>query len=559
MVMAKHEAQRFSRRGWKGAMIAAFLLTGCASPSPTGVPPRAESGPRPFGVNGASTTIEVARIALDPTQGSLVTASDLGRDCRSPQQRAFDPMTTLLAPLDSQRAVRGALQDYGYVTMSGGGEPLFDSPDARAGLQIGAVIAEIALETCGPRADGVHTQGTGRLRLVLDWQVFSPSRRQVVYATRTVGEARIVEDTPFLEATLYTAALREATRWLLSDPQFVNIAAPRARETPVYRGWRETYYYQPPIVVPDYGPYWRRYPIYRPDYLFYDPFFYRPYPPRVIVVPDRRYDRDRGRDYDRDRRRREGGNGRDREGGNERIREGGNPPAPGDVAPPPVAPPTPLPPILGPDGQPLPIDPNMPPPIPPDAVAPQPAPMPEAQVPAPQDGADQPRRRRPPSNQGDAIPGDAIPGDPTPVDPMPQPFVPAPPPAPTAPFAPSPPDATPAPMPEPQVPAPAPSFEPTPPPSEPRFEPVAPSPSFDPSPSFSPSPSFEPAPQPREEPRFERFEPPPQPREEPRPERFEPPPRNENPFGGASPGGDPFGGVELPNCSPDLPPGVPCR
>lgn len=552
-------AYGLSRFRLKAATGLLLLLTGCATPSPTGTSARADSGPRPLSVNGASTTIEVTRIALDQAQGSSVAASDLGPDCASPRARAFDPMTTLLAPLDSLRAVRGTLQDYGYVAVSGGGQQLFNDPDARAGLQIGAVIAEIALETCGPRGDGLHTQGTGRLRLVLDWQVFAPSQRQVVYATRTVGEARVTQETPFLEATLYTAALREATRWLLSDPQFVTIAAPRARETQVYRGWRETYYYQPPIIVPDYGPYWSRYPIYRPDYLFYDPFFYRPYPPRVIVVPDRRYDRDRDRDYDRDRRRREA------------VAPAPQPPAsPTPIAPTPETPPV-MPPILGPDGQPLPIDLTNPPPVPPDVTMPpvQPAPMPEAELPAPMPGGEQPRRRR---------------GAETPNDRMPEAQVPAPMPAPAAPLLPTPqPNVTPAPMPEPIVPAPQPQDQPFAPEprAEPRFKPAAPAfesapqaapqpsfepspaaPSFEPSPQPMPSPAFEPAPQPREEPRFERFEPPPQPREEP---RFEPAmPRNDSPFGGnpmggASPGNDPFGGVELPNCSPDLPPGVPCR
>lgn len=122
---------------------------------------------------------------------------------------------------------RGELQKYGYPTPVPKQASLFqEKPDETAKdapkpadttLQIGVVISQVLTNLC---LKGTASW-TGDAYVKLEWQVFAPDQRKVIFRTTTEGVAR-VHDKPLdgLIALVPVEAFVAATRNLLADPNF---------------------------------------------------------------------------------------------------------------------------------------------------------------------------------------------------------------------------------------------------------------------------------------------------------------------------------------------------
>lgn len=104
------------------------------------------------------------------------------------------------------------------------GDPdaLFDDPTLdRAEYFIAGVIRDLKLNTCQPLLDYGNERGNGEAYLEVEWRLWDPFRKRVVYTTKSAGSSNVtgqVQD-PAIEALEDAFAM--ATQNLLADVKFV--------------------------------------------------------------------------------------------------------------------------------------------------------------------------------------------------------------------------------------------------------------------------------------------------------------------------------------------------
>ena len=113
----------------------------------------------------------------------------------------------------------------GYKTPGGSGD-LFKTQDTqKAEMQVGVIVA--GLEHTGCMSPLGASGGNAVARITIDWQVFEPLEQKIVLRTRTQGTGRIRFDsqsqTLAMDVTL--VAFAQATKALLSSPEFVAVVA----------------------------------------------------------------------------------------------------------------------------------------------------------------------------------------------------------------------------------------------------------------------------------------------------------------------------------------------
>lgn len=122
---------------------------------------------------------------------------------------------------------RGELQKYGYPVPVPKSAPLFvekadenakDAPKpVDTNLQIGVVISQVLTNLC---LKG-NTSWTGDAYIKLEWQVFAPDQKKVIFRTTTEGVAKVRDKTMDGPISLIPVeAFVAAARNLLSDPNF---------------------------------------------------------------------------------------------------------------------------------------------------------------------------------------------------------------------------------------------------------------------------------------------------------------------------------------------------
>ncbi|WP_284079187.1 S1C family serine protease [Herbaspirillum aquaticum] len=122
---------------------------------------------------------------------------------------------------------RSELQQHGYPVPSAPAEPLFREQGAEAAgerarppdfnLQVGVIIDQLQTNLCGKGSDG----WTGEAYVRLEWQVFAPEQRKVIYRGTSEGVFRSRErslqgNAPPIPLEAFGVAVRN----LLADPRF---------------------------------------------------------------------------------------------------------------------------------------------------------------------------------------------------------------------------------------------------------------------------------------------------------------------------------------------------
>lgn len=122
---------------------------------------------------------------------------------------------------------RSELQQHGYPVPSAPAEPLFREQGAEAAgerarppdfnLQVGVIIDQLQTNLCGKGSDG----WTGEASVRLEWQVFAPEQRKVIYRGMSEGVFRSRERSLEGRAPpIPLEAFGVAVRNLLADPRF---------------------------------------------------------------------------------------------------------------------------------------------------------------------------------------------------------------------------------------------------------------------------------------------------------------------------------------------------
>jgi S1-C subfamily serine protease len=119
-------------------------------------------------------------------------------------------------------AFKTELQAAGFKVVTPGEENLFDSDSASADYEVAAVITDERIEGCidaeAFTVADAEVRGTGTMKI--DWQVYSPAKKQVVARASTSGSAKLDRRTPGGAAKLIMQAFAANVRELAASQQF---------------------------------------------------------------------------------------------------------------------------------------------------------------------------------------------------------------------------------------------------------------------------------------------------------------------------------------------------
>ena len=122
---------------------------------------------------------------------------------------------------------------YNTIGTASSGDMFTDKRDLPADFRIGAVVTKPKMNVCLPLIGFGVTSGRGEASRTVEWQIYSPSQRAVVYTTEQKGYAKLDSSVPQPTRALWRAAFATSVRGLLADPGFIALvnspSAPASR------------------------------------------------------------------------------------------------------------------------------------------------------------------------------------------------------------------------------------------------------------------------------------------------------------------------------------------
>ena len=130
-------------------------------------------------------------------------------------------------------AFKTELERAGYKVVTPGEDNLFDPQSASADLQAAAVITDERVDGCiskgGPFTSTSRGDVRGDSAMKIDWQIYSPIKKQVVAHISTSASARLENSVPGGEQRLITESFASNVRELASTADFrAAMSAPKA-------------------------------------------------------------------------------------------------------------------------------------------------------------------------------------------------------------------------------------------------------------------------------------------------------------------------------------------
>jgi len=200
--------------------------------------------PPQFRVDGPTRKMELARVA-----SNLAAGSDIGKFSRGcALLDAYGGAPIILHPEDAFRNARP--QDFiniftaeadaaGYALPDTAQGSLFEEQNTtRAEISVGAAVTDLKVNGCFGAVLIVKLAEV-EATITIDWQVFDPLQKKLLYRTTNTGYAKLqpneYNDTIVVEGT--RAAFRAAAKNILADPNFVAaLRDPRAAAAPIAQG-----------------------------------------------------------------------------------------------------------------------------------------------------------------------------------------------------------------------------------------------------------------------------------------------------------------------------------
>jgi hypothetical protein len=113
-------------------------------------------------------------------------------------------------------AFKSELDQAGYKVVTPGEDNLFDPNSAASDLQAAAVITDMQIEGC--MSGGSNIRGTSNMKI--DWQIYSPVKKQVLAHVTSSGGAKLEDSVPGGVARLITESFAVNVRELASNADF---------------------------------------------------------------------------------------------------------------------------------------------------------------------------------------------------------------------------------------------------------------------------------------------------------------------------------------------------
>lgn len=177
----------------------------------------------PLQAAGKGQTIRAARFFATPHNQKIGVRED-GLWCSVANELRFSQALATVIMNNAVGVVRRELEQAGFPRYV---ESAFQAAGADAGVEyeLAATLVDVQMNVCGS-----PMEAKGALWVQLDWELFSPRERRVVYRASHAGSA--LSESRIEVNELYRQALVSATRNLLADARFHSQATQAAGTAP---------------------------------------------------------------------------------------------------------------------------------------------------------------------------------------------------------------------------------------------------------------------------------------------------------------------------------------
>jgi S1-C subfamily serine protease len=200
-------------------LVVACLFSACSAPVQQVPASKALAGPR----EGEVKSIEFRKAADTLAKGELVGKSRFGVLCLPGKPLAWRDGRINVDDEGFSESFRREVEKVKIATVSAPA-PVVDTARTRPDLLVLAQVSAASLDVCSPWSDfGNWRDAKGGAYLKVQWQVYSQSRRKVVYETSTEGSVQSDDSVSGGASELVQAAFASATQNFLADPAFFRL------------------------------------------------------------------------------------------------------------------------------------------------------------------------------------------------------------------------------------------------------------------------------------------------------------------------------------------------
>lgn len=210
----------------------AGILAGCANHKST-LPEMPQAEPAQVNLAGRSPkVVNLETLRLDIPAGTHIGEARSGwsNSCTNPTPLTYKHGLVKLAKASYEGVFREVMQEAGVPVEE---VPRFAGEEVRkADLNIAATIKEMLVNICFPNVGRDKNHAIGEAYVSVEWSVFSPLERKVVYAGITKGRTPQKFETRLADDGLIGEAMRQSLRKALNEPEFVSaLTSKREGET----------------------------------------------------------------------------------------------------------------------------------------------------------------------------------------------------------------------------------------------------------------------------------------------------------------------------------------
>ncbi len=189
---------------------AAGAGTGAPAPTTTPLPDYAGAPPMAF-----------EKLAIGIARGERIGAIQGGLLCKEKRPLAWDKGPRKEDPTLYAGAFAEALEAAGYPVRRPGRTLFDEAPGPKPDLVAGAVIEHLTANLCFPLSGvGNVTKEKGDGEVEVTWQIYSRTRREVVFRGKGRGSGTLPEGSTMEMDAIVVDAFADAARNLLADPAF---------------------------------------------------------------------------------------------------------------------------------------------------------------------------------------------------------------------------------------------------------------------------------------------------------------------------------------------------